>query len=198
MPTNLKPQEIKPEIPKAARKLQSSQAKTEIVTPPVIVEKEILDKPLPEIADLDKAKIGTEKNNGKDNSDTVQFNGADHNKGATDVIKTNESEAPINGGLQKEAKFSGNWEKFLLKNLNANIPSDNGAPAGNHTIIIQFVVDVDGNVSDIKPLTNLGYGMEQEAIRVLKKATKWEPAIQNGRAVKAYRHQPITFVVTEE
>jgi len=37
--------------------------------------------------------------------------------------------------------------------------------------------------------------MEQEAVRVLKKATKWEPAIQNGRKVKAYRRQRITFQV---
>ena len=63
---------------------------------------------------------------------------------------------------------------------------------------MQFVVDEDGAVSDIKALTNHGYGLEQEAIRVLRKAKKWEPAIQNGRKVKAYRKQPITFQVTEE
>ena len=62
----------------------------------------------------------------------------------------------------------------------------------------RFVVDKEGNVSDIKPLTDIGYGMEQEAVRVLKKATKWEAAIQNGYPVKAYRKQAITFQVTEE
>ena len=60
------------------------------------------------------------------------------------------------------------------------------------------MVDTNGTVSDIKPLTNLGYGMEQEAVRVLKKATKWEPAIQNGRKVKAYRRQKITFQVMSD
>jgi protein TonB len=40
--------------------------------------------------------------------------------------------------------------------------------------------------------------MEDEAVRVLKKAAKWEPAIQNGHQVKAYRRQPITFVVEEQ
>ena len=96
------------------------------------------------------------------------------------------------------AEFNGNWEKFLLRNLNADIPVDNGAPTGNYSVLIQFVVDIDGNVSDIKALTNIGFGLEQEAIRVLKQATKWKPAIQNGRPVKAYRQQPITFRVTEE
>lgn len=39
--------------------------------------------------------------------------------------------------------------------------------------------------------------MEDEAIRVLKKSKKWLPAVQNGRKVKAYRKQPITFVIED-
>ncbi|MBD0333129.1 MAG: TonB family protein, partial [Chitinophagaceae bacterium] len=66
-----------------------------------------------------------------------------------------------------------------------------------YTVIIQFIVDKEGNISDVKALTNHGYGMEQEAMRAVKKAPKWTPAIQNGRQVKAYRKQPITFIVTE-
>ncbi|HEX2629304.1 MAG TPA: energy transducer TonB, partial [Chitinophagaceae bacterium] len=69
--------------------------------------------------------------------------------------------------------------------------------AGTYTVIIQFVVDVDGSVSNIVPLSDKGYGLEQEAIRVLKQSKKWKPAIQNGRQVKAYRKQPITFVIDE-
>ena len=97
--------------------------------------------------------------------------------------------------IQIPAKFAGNWERFLTRNLNAEIPIDNGAPAGRYTVIIQFVVDVEGNVSDIKPLTSHGYGLEEEAMRVLRKADKWEPGIQQGYKVKSYRKQPITFVV---
>jgi protein TonB len=63
---------------------------------------------------------------------------------------------------------------------------------------MQFVVELEGKVSDITAMTNHGYGFEEEAIRVLKKAAKWEPAIQNGRPVKAYRRQVIIFEVPEE
>ena len=63
----------------------------------------------------------------------------------------------------------GNWGRFLERNLNAEVPVDNGAPEGSYTVIIQFVVDTDGSISDIKALTNHGYGLEQEAIRVIKK-----------------------------
>jgi len=60
------------------------------------------------------------------------------------------------------------------------------------------VVDKEGNVSDVKPLTSHGYGMEDEAVRVIKKGPQWKPAIQNGRNVKAYRRQPITFQIEEQ
>jgi protein TonB len=59
-------------------------------------------------------------------------------------------------------------------------------------------VDKEGNISDVRGLTSRGYGMEEEAVRVIKKGPAWVPAIQNGRKVKAYRKQPITFVVTGE
>ena len=95
-------------------------------------------------------------------------------------------------------KFNGNWRAFLERNLNAEVPLNNNAPAGRYSVVIQFVVDKNGNVSDITALTSHGYGMEEEAIRVLRKAAKWEPAIQNGNQVKAYRRQPITFDVQSE
>jgi protein TonB len=60
------------------------------------------------------------------------------------------------------------------------------------------VVDKEGNLSDVKALTAHGYGMEQEAIRVIRKGPKWNPAIQNGVSVKAYRKQLITFQVLGE
>jgi hypothetical protein len=99
-----------------------------------------------------------------------------------------------------EAAFPGGemaWRKFLEKNLKADVPVKHGAPAGAYTVWIQFVVDTKGNVSDLKPLTNWGYGMEAEIVRVIKKSPNWVPAMQNSRAVKAYRKQPVTFKIEE-
>jgi protein TonB len=102
--------------------------------------------------------------------------------------------------VEVEASFKGGegaWRKYLERNLNASAPVDNGANPGSYTVVVQFIVDKEGNISDVKALTNHGYGMEDEAVRVIKRGPKWEPAIQNGRQVKAYRKQPITFVVSE-
>ena len=100
-----------------------------------------------------------------------------------------------------EATFSGGeraWRKYLEQNLNPNVPVENSAPVGIYTVIVQFIVDKSGAVSEIKTLTNFGYGMEQEVIRIMKQSPMWTPANQNNRTVKAYRKQPVTFVLEDE
>jgi len=101
--------------------------------------------------------------------------------------------------VDKEAYFIGGekaWARFIAENVNPNVPVKKKAPAGNYTVIIQFIVNKDGTL-DIEPLTNLGYGMEDEVIRVIKKSPLWIPAEQDGKKVRAYRKQPITFNVED-
>ena len=103
--------------------------------------------------------------------------------------------------VEIEASYPGGhsaWKKFLEQNLNAGVAANKKAPASVYTVVVQFVVDKEGKISDIKPLTTHGYGMEEEVIRILKKASRWQPAIQDGHPVKAYRKQPVTFMVIEE
>jgi len=110
-------------------------------------------------------------------------------------------EAKVFEQVEFEASYPGGddaWRKFLEQNLNGAIPADKGAPPGAYTVVIQFVVDKEGKISDIKALTAHGYGMEAEVIRLLRKAPRWNPAIQEGRPVKAYRKQPVTFSITAE
>ena len=90
------------------------------------------------------------------------------------------------------------WRKYLEKNLNPSIPVDNGAPEGTYTVMAQFIVHTDGFISDLKTLTKHGYGMEDEVVRVLSKGPRWEPAIQNGKKINAYRKQPVTFQIQAE
>lgn len=106
------------------------------------------------------------------------------------IFEKVEVEAEFPGGVQA-------WRRFLERNLNAQIPADKGAPAGTYTVVVRFIVDKDGSLSDFKTTTNHGYGMEQEILRVLKLSPRWKPAQDKGRTLKAYRSQPVTFMVTE-
>lgn len=115
--------------------------------------------------------------------------------------KKDDDENKVFEKVEVEATFPGGereWKKYLERNLDANVPIDNGAPEGTYTVIVQFIVDKEGNISDVKALSSRGFGMEDEAMKIIKKGPKWTPAIQNGRNVKAYRKQPITFLVTAE
>lgn len=108
---------------------------------------------------------------------------------------------PVFEKVEVEPSFPGGeaaWRKYLERNINPNIPVDNGAPAGAYKVMVQYIVKDDGSIHDIKALTTHGYGMEAEAIRLLQSSPDWVPAMQNGKQVNAYRKQPITFIVNEE
>jgi hypothetical protein len=102
---------------------------------------------------------------------------------------------------EEEADFTGKsnaWRQYLEKNLNPNVPVDNKAPAGVYRVEVRFIINEDGSISDIRPMTHHGYGMEKEVVRIIKNGPRWTPAVQYGRNVKAYRLQPVTFVVQEK
>jgi hypothetical protein len=127
------------------------------------------------------------------------------NGGSVDSAKlSNDSIGKDESVFQKveiEAAFPGGemaWRSFLVKKLNPNVPVDNGAPSGLYKVYVQFVVDKEGNINDVRALTNYGYGMEQEVMKLIKAGPKWIPAIQRGRKVNAYRRQPVTFQVVDE
>lgn len=90
------------------------------------------------------------------------------------------------------------FRKFLQKTLNANAPSENNSPLGIYTTITSFNVNTSGVLTDIKAETNVGFGAEAEAIRVIKKSGNWIPASSKGKTIKSTYKQPITFAVEED
>jgi len=197
-------EEPKPEPPPPPPPKAEPPPKVEMTkfTPPVIVKDDQVKKEdiPPEVEKLQDTKIDVISQEGiKDVGIAAPV--VDEGKAVVQapVDETNYDQTFTK--VEVEASFpggEGQWRRFLERNLNASAPVDNGAPPGSYTVQVQFIVDKEGNVSDVKALTNHGYGMEEEAVRVIKRGPKWTPAIQNGRQVRAYRKQPITFVVSEE
>ena len=63
-------------------------------------------------------------------------------------------------------------------------------------VLIQFIVDENGNVTGTTVLSKpLGYGIEQEAMRVVSNMPQWTPGKVKGKNVKTYRLLPITFTL---
>jgi protein TonB len=170
-------------------------------TPPkIVVDDEV--KPDEEIKDLEKleeTKIGTINQEGT-KDDGIVAPPVEKGTGIVEAPRKEEETDQIYTIVQIPAEFEGGiegWRKFLERNLNRDTPSENGAPLGSYTVTISFIVDREGNISDVAAENDPGYGTKAEALRVIKKGPKWKPAIQNGRKV-IYRHkQNITFRVSE-
>lgn len=193
---DIKTEEKKPEpIPEPIKPKPQPQVETQKLTQFNVVPDEEADKDIPTIDDLEDVKISDVTKEGVKDEGLVETKEVDKGTG---IIEEKATEPEIWTHVQVPAKYEGDWIKFLTRNLVADVPVDNGAPAGRYTVLIQFVVDKEGNLSAIEPLTKHGYGMEQEAVRVLKKAKGWKPGIQNGHEVNSYHKQPVTFVVEEQ
>jgi len=82
--------------------------------------------------------------------------------------------------------------KFLKKNVNyPNMAIENGIQG---KVFVQFVVDWEGNITDVKTVGAVkGGGLEQEAMRVVKAMPKWKPGKQNGSAVNVQFNLPVGF-----
>lgn len=64
-------------------------------------------------------------------------------------------------------------------------------------IIVRFVVTETGSVSEIKTMNKVGFGLEEEAIRVVGSFPKWKPGRQNGKPVPVYFTLPITIAIDD-
>ena len=90
------------------------------------------------------------------------------------------------------------WQIYLERNLNRDLPVVNGAPPGKYTVTLNFLVNKNGNVEDVVAENNPGYGIMEEAIRIIKNSPKWEPGIEYGKVAEYHHKQGITFVVSQQ
>jgi len=117
-----------------------------------------------------------------------------YSKDTVGISEKVEVEASFPGGIQA-------WKKFLERNLDANAPLKDLPRKTKYfeqTAICQFIVCKDGSICDIKVVNKVLPSIKKEVERVIKMSGNWKPAEQDGRKVKAYRKQPVTFVVMSE
>ncbi|HRO41524.1 MAG TPA: TonB family protein [Flavipsychrobacter sp.] len=84
-----------------------------------------------------------------------------------------------------------NVNEFLSKNIRyPELAKENNIQG---RVTVRFVVDEQGEVSDVNVVKGIGGGCDEEAKRVVMKMPKWKPGKQNGKAVKVYYTLPISF-----
>jgi len=82
-------------------------------------------------------------------------------------------------------------ERFISKNLKYPEEARKNGISGD--VIIEFIVNADGSLSGFRILKKLGYGCDEEALRVIRLMPAWNPGKQNGRKVKTKMVLPVNF-----
>jgi len=115
--------------------------------------------------------------------------------GKIDVEITKENRKKIYAKVEIKSAFPGgdsSWVQSIETKLNQSIQLGKGAKKGKYLVSVQFVVDKDGSISDVRALTSHGYRMEAEVLHAIKKKTKWLPSTQ-GVPVRPYRTSSSTL-----
>jgi protein TonB len=179
-------------------------------TPPKVVEDEEVkeDEKPPEIEKLEDTKIGTVNQEGIKDEGIVAPPVED--KGAVIEAPKQDDEDKVFQKVEIDAEFPGGnsgWTRYVTREIERNIDElqDDGRSG---TVVVLFIVDKEGGVSDVRALpcneagvaNCLGPGtkLADIASNAIRRGPKWKPAVQNGRNVKAYRRQPVTFQLAEE
>ena len=116
---------------------------------------------------------------------------------ASQASKTNKSSA-VRTSAQEMPSFPGGEEKLALF-LKDNIQYPQEAKANNKEgkVYVSFVVDATGKVTDVRMEKRMAYGMDQEAMRVVRMMPDWTPGKENGQPVAVQMTLPIHFALSE-
>jgi protein TonB len=76
-----------------------------------------------------------------------------------------------------------------------NIPAEARKNKIQGSVITSFVVMKDGSIGDVKVVRGIGFGADEEAVRVIKNMPKWFPGMQNGQPVNVQYTLPISFTL---
>lgn len=103
-------------------------------------------------------------------------------------------EAEIFVAVEQPAEFPGG-QAALMKWLSQNIRYPEAAQQNDiqGRVIVKFVVERDGSISQASIVKGVDKDLDREALRVVKKMPKWQPGKNNGVAVRSYFNLPVTF-----
>ena len=112
----------------------------------------------------------------------------------TEVVEEEVVEAEVFTIVEEMPSYPGGDAKmyeYLGKNIKYPQIARESSIQGR--VFVNFVVEPDGSVSNVKVLRGIGGGCDEEAMRVVKTMPKWKPGKQRGKAVRVSYTLPVVF-----
>jgi periplasmic protein TonB len=170
---------------------------TQKFVPPVVKkDEEVAEKePLKDLEELKNDKdIGKDDKKGNDEAPPeIEDNPTD------EVVESKEApkvDNTVYEFVEKNPAFPGGEAEllgFLAKNIKYPQFAQESSIQGR--VYVQFVVERDGSVSEVKAVRDIGGGCGKEAERVVRSMPKWSPGEQNGRPVRVKYTLPVLFAL---
>jgi protein TonB len=163
--------------------------------PPPIVkpDEQVRDEEPPKAEDLKVADPGQKTIEGDPNAEIVQIAPVGEGPKQAVVVEDNtiyshvsmENPPTYPGGIQKFYDWLGNTIRYPAMASENNIQG---------TVYVSFTIEKDGTLTDVKiDGRKLGYGLDEEATRVLKLSKRWNPGMQNSKPVRVKYNIPVKF-----
>ena len=110
------------------------------------------------------------------------------------VISKNQSKDIVFDVVENMPEFPGGMGE-MMKYLSMNVRYPEAAQKAGlqGRVVVQFVVEADGSISNANVQRGVSEELDAEAIRVIEKMPKWTPGMQNGKAVRVKYSIPISF-----
>ena len=108
--------------------------------------------------------------------------------------KPKEEETKVFDVVEEMPQFPGGQAallEYLSKNIKYPVVAEENGVQGR--VIVTFVVERDGSITDVKVVKSVDPSLDKEAARVVKSMPKWQPGKQNGSAVRVKYTVPVTF-----
>ena len=100
-------------------------------------------------------------------------------------------EAEVFAVVEDMPKFPGNVQQWISKNIRYPMIAQENNIQGR--VFVQFVIERDGSVTDVKVARSVDPSLDKEAIRVVKAMPKWTPGKQRNKPVRVSYTVPINF-----
>jgi len=163
----------------------------------VVVDKQEIKDP-PTIKEIQNAVISNITQDGEIKPDLTLVTPALSGNGSgleKEAVGTGEDkEIYTGGGVDEFPEFAGGMKaftKYMERNL--RYPSRAQEDGIQGKVFLSFVVEKDGSITDVKVLRGIGFGCDEEAMKVIKKSPLWKPGKNKGIPVRVRYNMPINF-----
>lgn len=193
------PPPVNPETPPPAA-IEPPPAKQTLIKfpPPVVVaDNMVVDVEPVQIKDLANANPGQKDIIGVEDGKIVIEGPIGKGPVGADVTEDNKVYDTF-VALEVQPTFPGGMDKFY-KYLSKSIRYPAMAQENNiqGKVFLSFIIEKNGSLTDIKVERKLGYGTDEEAVRVLAASPKWVAGVQNGKFVRVKYNIPISFAMPQ-